>query len=259
VLPPPGAGGAPPSDAGGLPLAFDFPLAEGIIQGVLTGNNAPVARALDDLARADPAGAVDAPFLSNHDQLRIASRLGGDPSGLRLAPAILLTLQGTPFLYYGEEIGLAQDSACQGDACKRAPMAWDGTASGGFTSGTPWQPLGPGGANVAAQTGDPASLLSRYRTLLRLRKGSEALAHGGTVRLATGDGPLLAFLRTAPGETVLVAHDLGFGAIRQDLALDAAAAEPLLVDPGAALSPSTAAGRWTVALPARGSGVWRLR
>src|SRR5205085_6987473 len=114
--------------------------------------------------------------LTNHDQRRIASELSDDPGKLRSA-AVLLTLPGTPFLYYGEEIGLDNGPGSD-DEWKRTPMPWDASAGGGFTTAwRPWQSFAPGHerTNVAAQAGDPSSLLSRYRTLLRLRHASETL------------------------------------------------------------------------------------
>ncbi|BDG03239.1 alpha-amylase family glycosyl hydrolase [Anaeromyxobacter oryzae] len=240
-----------------LPLLFDFPLADAIVNGVSAGDARPIATALDAVARAYPAGTGDAPFLTNHDQVRVATRLSADPARLGLAAAILLTLQGTPFLYYGEELGLLNGD-CADDACKRTPMSWDATATGGFTSGTPWWPLAPRGptTSVAAQTGDPGSLLSRYRRLIRVRKASEALRRGGTERLAAASPGLLALVRALPGERVLVVHNLGIDTVRERLAVTAGAATPLLADPGAAIAPSPEGAE--VTLPARATAIWRL-
>ncbi len=241
-----------------LQLLFDFPLADAIVKGVLAGSADGLAAALGEVLRTYPPGAVDAPFLSNHDQARVATRLGNDAARLRLAAAILLTLPGSPFLWQGEEIGM-QNGPGREDEWKRTPMAWDGSPGGGFTTGQPWMPFAPGKetASVAAETGDPTSLLSRYRALLRARKGSVALARGDLVLLAA-PAPLLAFLRRAGGETVLVAHNLGAApAGASGLAAPGAIAEPLLADPGAGLARE--AGGWRAALPPRGSGAWRLR
>jgi len=242
-------------------LPFDFPLADAIVAGVGGGSARDIAAALDSVARTYPAGTGDAPFLTNHDQVRVATRLRADPAKLALAASILLTLQGTPILYYGEEIGM-QNGACGSDECKRTPMAWDSTPSGGFTTATvtPWWPLSPGTAtaNVAAQTGDAASLLSRYRQLIRVRKASPALRLGGLERLPTDDAGVLSFLRTDAAETVLVAHNVRAGAVTASVALPGTAgAEALLADAGAALAAGSG-DSWSVTLPARGSGIWRL-
>jgi glycosidase len=242
-----------------LPLLFDFPLAAQLVQGVLAGSAEGIDATLRDVLATYPPGATDAPFLANHDQRRVASELGADPARLKLAATILLTLPGTPFLYYGEEVGL-ENGPTGADESKRTPMPWDGSARGGFTTGEPWHPLAPGQAtaNVAAQTGDPGSLLSRYRQLIRVRQGSEALRRGATAVLATGSPALLAFTRTTPGATVLVVHNLsGAPASSAALAVPGATATALHAGAGAALT--GAAGAWTASLPARGSGVWRLQ
>jgi alpha-amylase len=243
----------------GLPLLFNFPLADAVVNGVAASSARILAETLDSVGRTYPAGTGDAPFLTNHDQERVSSRLGADPARLRLAAAILLTLQGTPILYYGEEIGM-RNGLCSSDECKRTPMAWDATARAGFTTGTPWWPLSPGTAtaNVASQTGDASSLLSRYRQLTRVRKASTALSRGGTTRLATEDENILSYLRTeAGGETVLVAHNLGSATASRSVTAPGTSADTLLVDPGATLS--AASGGWALTLPPYGSAIWRLR
>ena len=192
-----------------LPLNFDFPLASQIVQGVLGGNAEGIATKLEEVKRTYPPGATDVPFLTNHDQRRVASELRNDPDKLRTAAAVLLTLPGTPFLYYGEEVGL-QNGPETADEDKRTPMPWDSSQGGGFTTAEPWHDFAPGRetANVAAQTGDPGSLLSRYRNLIRARHASAALSRGA-LEVLSGSGPLLAFLRREGTERVLVVHNLG--------------------------------------------------
>lgn len=243
-----------------LPLLFDFPLAEAILQGVSSGNAAGIAAKLAEVRQTYPRGAADAPFLTNHDQQRAATRLGS-AARMRNAAAIYLTLPGSPFLYYGEEVGQWNGPGAA-DEWKRTPMAWDGTAGGGFSTGTPWWPFAPGQetANVAAQTADAASLLSRYRALIRARKASAALRRGDLVLLtgASGLQPVLAYLLVAPGDTVLVAHNLTDGvATASALAAGGSAAELVFGEAGA--SARGANGQWTITLPPRASGVWRLR
>jgi len=242
----------------GVPLLFNFPLAESVVSGVAGSSARSIAATLDAVALTYAAGTADAPFLTNHDQERVASRLGGNPAKLKLAATILLTLQGTPIIYYGDEIGMLNGS-CSSDECKRTPMAWDATAHAGFTTGTPWWPHAPGAAtaNVASETGDGSSLLSRYKQLIRVRKGSPALSRGGTTRLSTEDANVLSYLRTAAGETVLAAHNLGSGTATHALTAPGASADALLADPGAALVAGS--GGWSVTLPPYGSGIWRLR
>src|SRR5207237_7138964 len=127
-----------------------------------------------------PPGGRPVYALSNHDISRTVSRLGGEEQA-RLAAVMLLTLRGTPFLYYGEEIGLPDLPEASGfdsegrDRC-RTPMRWDGSPGAGFTTGRPWLPVGDaaGHVDVEAASGDPESMLSLSRGLIWLREGSAA-------------------------------------------------------------------------------------
>jgi len=200
-----------------LPMSFDFPLAGKILAGVRTGDAAPIAQKLAEERAAYPAGAIDVPFLTNHDQARVATVLGDDAGKLRSAAAVLLTLPGTPFLYYGEEVGLLNGPG-DGDEPKRTPMPWDASERHGFTTGTPWYRFSKGAANVAAQKDDPRSLFSHYRALLHARHSSAALAHG-SIKLLLESGPVLSFVREQGSERVFVAHNLS--AAPQAIALPA--------------------------------------
>jgi alpha-amylase len=207
--------GATDRVAGGdeLPMNFNFPLASAVVEGIESEEAAGIAEKLEEMAELYPPGVVDTPFLTNHDQVRLATQLGDDPARLRTAAAILLTLPGAPFLYYGEELGLDNGPGGQ-DEQKRTPMPWDATPGGGFTtSATPWFAFAPGreSRNVAAETGDPGSLLAHYRRLIATRHAFPALRRGSLELLTRGDvgSPVLAFLRKTPEQTVLVAHNLG--------------------------------------------------
>jgi glycosidase len=245
-----------------LPLNFNFPLAEQLISGIQKGEATGIGAKLGEMARVYPAGVADAPFLTNHDQVRIATQLGGTRGRLANASALLLTLPGSPFLYYGEEVGLANGTT-NNDEAKRTPMPWDSGTGGGFSTGAPWFSFAPGreSANVATQTGDPASLLSRYRNLVRVRHGSEAMKRGGLLLLTptSGGSPTLAFLRTLADERVLVVHNLSdASATAGPFDLAETTAEPLFNDSGAGYL-SKGSGAWRVTLPARSTGIWRLR
>jgi alpha-glucosidase len=170
--------------------------------------------------------------LSNHDQSRHATRLAesariADTDAVaRAAAVVLLTIRGTPFLYYGEEIGL-RDVAIpvdeiidpparralidpdfdwwNRDQC-RSPMPWAAGGGHGFTTGRPWLRFGEDAAtrNVERQSSDPGSVLSTYRRLITLRRSNDAL-RSGTLRLApTGTPDVLAWHREAPTERMLV-------------------------------------------------------
>jgi alpha-glucosidase len=145
---------------------------------------------------------------SNHDAGRLATRWArGDERRARVALLILLTLRGTPFLYYGDEIALPQvpldaataldpvarrtgDPSDNRDVC-RTPMPWTDAPGGGFTAAdaTPWLPFGDLAAhNVAAQREDPASTLHLVRDLIALRRGAPGLTAGAYATLDAPDG-----------------------------------------------------------------------
>ncbi|MCC6791581.1 MAG: alpha-glucosidase C-terminal domain-containing protein, partial [Thermomicrobiales bacterium] len=160
-------------------------------------------------------------FLTNHDQNRAMSQLNGDVAQAKLAASAMLTMPGLPFIYYGEEIGM---TGAKPDPLIRTPMQWRAGPSGGFTTGTPWQPvasLDPA-ATVFGQEGDPDSLLRHYRALVQLHAAHPALGHGDFIELDTNDSAVLAFLRVATDETVLVLINFGDEPIGDlTLALDA--------------------------------------
>ncbi len=151
------------------------------------------------------------PFLRNHDQTRTLTAVGGDWASARLGAVILLTLPGLPFVYYGEEIGMTGDKP---DERLRTPMQWRAEPGLGFTSGRPWEAAQPDSftTTVAAEDGDPGSLLNLYRRLIHLRKAEPALGIGRLVPLATGDSSVVAYLRRADDELVLVVANLAPGA-----------------------------------------------
>ncbi len=192
-------------------MTFNFELAGGILAAVNLGDGGAVTSVLARMAAAYPPGVLDGTFLTNHDMARLTTQLGGNLAKQGQAAAILLTLPGTPFLYYGEEVGLRNGPQSR-DEDKRTPMPWDDTATVGFTTGAPWHTPAPGAdiANVQAQTLDPQSLLSRYRNLVHLRHANTALRRG-VLEVVTLDGSprgLLAYLRHDGKQRVLVVHNL---------------------------------------------------
>jgi glycosidase len=243
-----------------LPLNFNFPLADAIRDGLLRETAEPIVRVVLDMAGRYPPFAMDAPFLTNHDQVRLATQLRRDETLMRAAAAMLLTLPGTPFLYYGEEVGL-ENGPSSGDESKRTPMPWDGTPGGGFSTASSWFPFAPGRdrANVAAQTGDERSLLSWYRQLIRARRLSPALRLGDLALVRPSGAPsgILAFARRSPVDQVLVIHNLTAGTVESgSLDVRVPAAPPLLATGTIAIVPGDRG--WRVQLPARGSAVWRI-
>lgn len=214
----------------GLDMSFDYPLWRALTA-ALTGRSAIDLRAQLALnADAYPAGARRGTFVSNHDQPRPASVLAPlrpDPRRAALLGRLLLALPGTPFLYYGEELGMPNGPG-EDDRQKRTPMRWTADAGGGFSDGTPW--IAPStddpAVSVAAQRGDPASVLEAYREAIALRAAWPALATGDARVVAGLPSALLGVWRTAPGATpVLVLANLGnrdLDVALADLALDGA-------------------------------------
>lgn len=201
-----------------LDLAFDFGLAGGIVGAVSQRSARPLHEALLNDHTWLPVQRFSAPFITNHDQDRVASILGGDVERLKMAATTLLTVPGTPFVYYGEEIGL-KNTPVGGDPAKRAPMQWTAEGPGhGFTTGTPWEsPLGVGQKySVAAHEADPGALLHHYRHLIHLRQESPALREGLLVgQELSASGETLTLQRAAPGEIAVVT--LHFGAAQLEL------------------------------------------
>ncbi len=242
-----------------LPLNFNFPMSDAILDTVRTASRGPVETALRSMAALYPEGVRDAPFLTNHDQVRIASQLAGDTGGLRSAAAMLLSLPGVPFLYYGEEVGLANGTA-PGDEAKRTPMPWSDGAGGGFTTGDPWHPFAPGidTANVADQTDDPGSLLSHYRGLIRTRAASPALGGGVTDLPAHDNGAVFAVVREHADQRVLAVVNLTGGyQVASGLAVDGRPVRELYSD-GNVGAWSGGPGSWSVVLPPHGTTLWEL-
>ncbi|MCY1030317.1 alpha-amylase family glycosyl hydrolase [Corallococcus sp. BB11-1] len=245
-----------------LPLNFNFPLSERVLAGINAGNAGGVASKFLEMRNNYPAGVVDAPFLTNHDMVRVATQFSGDTSKLGLAAAVLLTLPGAPFLYYGEEVGLG-NGATNNDEAKRTPMPWTAGTGGGFTTGSPWYGFASGrdAANVETQKAAPGSLLSRYKALLRARQGAEAL-RTGDLRLftpTTGPSATLAFVRTVDDEQVLVVHNFSTAQVTAGpFDVEGTTVEPLFADTGVSTL-TGGSGAWKATVPARGTGIWRVQ
>ena len=178
-----------------MDLVFEFATADAMLAAARSGNAARAHAAFEEIARLYPLNQFGS-FLTNHDQGRIANQLRHRPGPMRAAAAMLLLGPGVPFLYYGEEIGMTGDKP---DELIRTPMQWSADRNAGFSAAPPWQ--APNGdwtdRNVAAQAGDPESLLSHYRRLIALRNGSVDLRCGSLEPIRTGVPDLLAFVRSA--------------------------------------------------------------
>ena len=202
----------------GVHLPFNFQLLQS------PWNARGIATSISRYEEALPAGGWPNWVLGNHDNPRVASRVGGAQA--RVAAMLLLTLRGTPTMYYGDELGMRNVSITPNqvqdpleknvpgmglgrDPC-RTPMQWDASRSAGFTAGKPWLPIADDYEvlNVEEEGNRPSSLLSLYRRLLRLRRSHASLSIGTYEPLvATGD--LLAYIRCTEDERLLIALNLG--------------------------------------------------
>jgi alpha-glucosidase len=182
--------------------------------------------------------------IGNHDQPRIATRVG--PAQARVAAMLLLTLRGTPTIYYGDELGMTdtpipperlvdpQRFDGPGRDPARTPMPWDATPTGGFTTGEPWLPVAPETAtvNVESERGDPRSIFSLYRRLIWFRRSSGALRWGRYRTIDAGDPDVFAYERSADGDRLLVVLSFTGRPLRLDLgSIGASATSVLSTDP----------------------------
>jgi alpha-glucosidase len=207
----------------GVHLPFNFQLIHAPWQAERLGE------LIDEYEGALPEGGWPNWVLSNHDQPRIAARIGAAQA--RVAAMLLFTLRGTPTLYYGDELGIADvsipkdrvqdcwarnepDASFNRDRA-RTPMQWTDRPHAGFSEAEPWLPLTDDFAahNVFRQTDDSGSMLSLHRALLKLRAETGALRTGNYTRLGV-DGPVLSYGR---GEDIAVALNLSDGAARLEL------------------------------------------
>jgi alpha-amylase len=181
---------------------FAFAVADATLNAAQSGDARRLSAALADAITSLPAGRWS-PLLTNHDQPRVMTRLAGDNAKARIAAMTLLSLPGMPFIYYGEEIGMAGDKP---DEQIRTPMQWTSAPSVGFTTGKAWENSQQDARtrNVQAQHADRSSLLTLYRQLVHLRQQHDALAMGSMEMLTSGDTSIVAFLRRSPRETALV-------------------------------------------------------
>ena len=189
-----------------LDQVFNFEMSSGFVNSVNGGSSSGITSAIK-FALQDMPDFNFATFLTNHDQNRVMSVFNGDSGKARAAATLLLTSPGTPFIYYGEEIGMQGKKP---DEDIRLPMQWSAESNAGFTTGVPWR--APAGGyrqvNVDVQDGDPDSLLNHYRALIHLREANPAL-HGEDLSLIeTSNTGIYAALRSAGNQNILVVVNL---------------------------------------------------
>lgn len=193
-----------------------------------------VREAVDAYEAALPEGAWPNWVLGNHDQPRIASRVGLDQA--RVAQVLLLTLRGTPTCYYGDEIGMqnvpippqlmhdpqGKDNPAHSRDPERTPMQWDASPNAGFTAGEPWLPVAENhtAVNVTAQREDATSMLALFRRLVDLRHTLPALNIGNHQSIDARNSQVFAYVREHGPQRLLVvlnfsghAHDLDLSSV----------------------------------------------
>ena len=222
--------------------------------------DAAAAQRVADFPKTAPAGMST--MLSNHDSFagqRPYDQFVGNLAQYRLAAATYLLQPGTPFLYYGEEVGMAGAATLTGDAKLRTPMSW--TAAGGFSTGNPYRATSANVAtfNVAAEQADPNSLLAFYKAMLALRRDLPSIARG-SYENAAASGAAISFQRAYGGERTLVA--INYATTAATLAVSGLPANAALAaawPAGAADVGADAGGQASVALPAQSVRVYRVR
>ena len=187
----------------GMDSLFMFDLAADTLGGVYSPDPSRVIKAYQDALVYFPDGDFST-FLTNHDQQRVASFFSGKLNKEKTAAFIYLTGPGTPFIYYGEEIGMKGKKP---DENLRTPMQWSAESQAGFTSGTPWRAVNSDWeeTNVVTLAQDPDSLLNWYRSLTALRNQQPALRSGAYLPLISSCRSVYATLRILPGHAPLLA------------------------------------------------------
>lgn len=157
---------------------------------------------------------IDAPFITNHDMGRVSNALNANSNDMKMAGGLLMTMSGSPFVYYGEEIGMA--SSGKKDENKRLPMIWSDTDQTGMTKG----PIGADAgitssfAGVEAQLVDETSILNYYKRALRLRNENPEIARGSIAlveELCSGHQAVIT--KTYENSTIAIAYNTSDEAI----------------------------------------------
>ena len=192
---------------------FSFELASGFVNSAQAEVRSSVDSGVQFTLNSLPDGPY-ATFLTNHDQNRVMSSMYGNVEEAKMAAALMLTSPGTPFIYYGEEVGMEGEKP---DPQIRMPMQWSAEANAGFTTGTPWEANTNdySRANVATELTDPQSLLYFYRTLLRLRNENPVFSAPGIGLVTSSDSGVYAAFRYSDQERVLVVINLTKNPISQ--------------------------------------------
>lgn len=190
----------------GLDLCFDFDLANAILRGAARGNTTSI---IDNVNNKNEIGVpfeFYSPFISNHDTVRTMNVLSNNFNRARAAAVLLLTSPGTPFIYYGEEIGMYQNVSGKGDNAKRTIMQWSNGKYAGFTSGNILRhdiSDNSNPYNVKFQDKRRDSLLNLYRKLIELRKNHPAM-YSSQYQFIPNEERINAFVKTGENSSIIV-------------------------------------------------------
>jgi trehalose synthase len=234
-------------DGDELHLVLSFTVNQAMFLALAREEAAPLARALEALPPIPP-DCQWANFVRNHDELtldklsdderqevfaafgpeeqlqlygrglrrRLPTMLGGDQRRIRMVYSLAFSLPGTPVLFYGEEIGMAENLSIDGRYSVRAPMQWTDEPNGGFTTADePVRPIVEEGqfgyreVNAAGQRRDPQALLNWMERLIRRRRECPELGWGRWTLLDPGDPAVFAHRADWDGSTVVAVHNLG--------------------------------------------------
>jgi trehalose synthase len=158
---------------------------------------------------------------------RLPTMLGGDEARIRMAYSLLFSLPGTPVLFYGEEIGMAENLDIEDRMSVRSPMQWTDEENGGFSQAPAKRlrrplvegPHGPSRINVAAQRQERDSMLNWMERVIRRRKETPEFGWGEWRIMDVDDSALLVILYDWQGSKVLAAHNFGGQKVRAELDL----------------------------------------
>jgi trehalose synthase len=256
-------------DGDELTMCFDFIGMQKLYLSLARGKATPLAEALRERP-VEPKDTQWATFVRNHDELtldklskeerqevfdafgpekrmqlydrglrrRLPSMLDGDMDRIRLVYSLLFSMPGTPVLFYGEEIGMAEELSVEGRNAVRTPMQWSDDDNGGFSTADPEKlpaPLvrgdfGPAKVNVVSQLRDPDSLLSWMKLLIRRYRQCPELAWGRYEVLAHDAEQVLAHRADHDGGTVIALHNFADEPVEVALRLDNLEAGDRLVE-----------------------------
>ncbi|ERJ13193.1 alpha-amylase family glycosyl hydrolase [Haloplasma contractile] len=191
----------------GIHSAFNFDAAHKILHAVKSNSSSGYTSGLEsvyDIYEQQNPDFIDAPFLTNHDEDRIATQIN-NMGDLKMAADLLMMLSGNPYIYYGEEIGLKgyRSNGPHYDETRRLPFIWSDD-----TYNTTWftDTVNDGVASAEEQLQDPNSLLNHYKELIEVRKTNEALEIGEFIPYSVKSG-VISYLKHTDNQTLLVLHN----------------------------------------------------